>query len=54
MNKKSKIIGFRTTQQLYALISAEAKSRNIPVSWWLRILVKEYLAKGGIDRVNMP
>ncbi len=48
MNKKTKIIGFRTTKELFTLISEEARSTNIPVSWWLRGLVVDYLKKRNV------
>lgn len=52
--KKSKIIGFRTTRELYSQIAGEAQSRHIPVSWWLRSLVVEYLKQNDIKKVYMP
>jgi mobilization protein NikA len=39
MNKKSRIIGFRVTKEMYSRIEGEAKSFNLPVSMWLRHLV---------------
>ena len=45
MIKKSRIIGFRVTKEMYSRIEGEAKSFNLPVSWWLRGLVHDYLKK---------
>ena len=47
MNKKSRIIGFRVTKEMYSLIEGEAKSFNLPVSWWLRGLVIDSLKQNG-------
>ena len=54
MNKKSRIVGFRTTRELYSRIAGEAQSRNIPVSWFLRSLLTEYLKKEDISKVVIP
>ncbi len=45
MNKKVRIIGFRVTEEMYSRIEGEAKSFNLPVSWWLRGLVIDSLKK---------
>lgn len=45
MIKKSRIIGFRVTKEMYSLIEEESKAFNMPVSFWLRGLVMEKLKR---------
>jgi len=45
MKKLSRIVGFRVSKELYSRIEGEAKAFNLPVSWWLRGLVIDYLRK---------
>lgn len=54
MKKKTRFVGVRMTPELYSLIIAEAKSRNLPVSWWLRSLLNQYLKKDGMENVKLP
>ena len=54
MNRKSVVLSFRVPQDKFDMIMDLADRRNLPISWWLRTLVYQYLEKGSIDRVNLP
>jgi hypothetical protein len=53
-NKKTHIMGIRLTPEKYAQIKAQADRRNLPVSWWVRTLLQEYLERGQIGGVRLP
>lgn len=42
-SRLNRIIGFRVSKTFYQRIQEKAKSRNLPVSVWIHILLSEYL-----------
>jgi predicted DNA-binding protein len=53
-NKKTHIMGIRLTPEKYAQIKALADRRNLPVSWWVRAVLLEYLERGHVNGVRLP
>jgi hypothetical protein len=46
MRKKSIVIGARVSDELYNHIKHLAAQNNLPISWWLRTLINQYLKHG--------
>jgi hypothetical protein len=46
MRKKSIVIGARVSDELYNYVKQRAAMNNLPISWWLRTLINEYLKHG--------
>ena len=53
-NKKTHIMGIRLAPEIFAQIKAQAARHNLPVSWWVRILLNEILEKGQVSGVRLP
>jgi len=53
-NKKTHHMGIRLTPEKFVQIKVLAESRNLPVSWFVRTLLQEYLEKGHAGGVRLP
>ncbi len=53
MRNKSIVIGARVSDELYNHIKELASRNNLPISWWLRALIREYLKHGLANGVRL-
>jgi len=53
-NKKTHHMGIRMTTDKFAMIKALSDRNNLPVSWFIRSLLNEYLEKGHASGVRLP
>lgn len=54
MNNKSIVLSFRVSEDKYSMITELADRYNLPISWWVRALVYEYLEKGIVGGIKLP